>query len=238
VGVYILVYLLSAMVVTALIAYGYRVLRTHPGFAIDTLIIEGASAGTEAELRDSLAWVIGKNFFSVDLERVRTQVIAHARVASAGVRGMVPSTLTVITAEHQPAGLVRSGDRVWVIAEDQRVIAAYEDYSVPLDLPVITGVDREARARIAHGLEMLRRIRTTSLFFWDQIETLDLSDEENMIVQLRSVAAPIYLGKEVIPDNIRNYLSIASRLERDFPELTYIELGFPDQVAIMPKEVE
>ena len=239
-GAYLLTYLLSAALVTALIAYGYRLLRSHPTFAIDTLVIEGVSAETEADLRDQLSAMQSVNFFSVDLEEVRARVVAHPWVEQAGVRGTLPSTLTVIAREHRPAGLVRKGDRVWVIAADAREIADYARYSTPVDLPVIVGIDEAANPeeKIADGLEALRRIRMTSLFFWDQIETLDLSDEENMIVQLRSVQAPIYLGKEVITDNIRNYLSIASRLERDYPEPTYIELGFPDQVAILPKEVE
>ena len=141
--------------------------------------------------------------------------------------------------EREPAGLIRMKDKVLVVARDHKPIANYNQYGTALDTPVITGVEKHANPdeAIARGLETLQTIRETSLLFWDQIETLDLSDAENMIVQLRSVNAPIYLGKEVIPANIKNYLAIAHRIESDYPQLHYIELGFPRQIAILPKEV-
>jgi len=89
--------------------------------------------------------------------------------------------------------------------------------------------------RLFRGLSTLDTIKQASLLFWDYIETLDLSDEENMIVHLRSVAAPVYLGAEVIPANLTNYLTIAEHIAQDYPNLKYIELGFPNQIAIMPK---
>ena len=235
---FLLIYLFSAALVTLAIARGYQLLRTHEMFAVETLLIEGASTAVEADLREQLAWTIGRNFFVVDLERVRAEAVRHEWVESAGVRGQLPDTLTLIINEQRVAGLVRIGDQIMVVAGNNQIIAPYDAYGEPLDLPVIIGVDGHAdrEAAIAKGLEMLHRIRATSLFFWDQIETLDLSDEENMIIQLRSVTAPIYLGREVITANIRNYLAIAHRLEQDFPDLCYIELGFPNQVAIMPKE--
>ena len=81
----------------------------------------------------------------------------------------------------------------------------------------------------------LMLISLESLFFWDNIETLDVSDSDNMVVRLRSQTAPVYLGDTVIAENLNNYLSIAQHIQEKYPALDYIELGFPNQVAIMPK---
>ncbi|MDJ0841423.1 MAG: FtsQ-type POTRA domain-containing protein [Acidobacteriota bacterium] len=237
---FLLFYLVTAGLFTLGIAYGYRTLRTHENFAVDNLILVGASKKTESDLRKKLSWVHGLNFFSVDLSRVRMETTSHPWVEGAVVRGLLPRTLRVQVVERQPAGLARVKDNVLVIAEDHKPLAHYNQYGTALDTPVITGLEnhKNPEESIARGLATLKIIRETSLLFWDQIETLDLSDAENMIVHLRSVNAPVHLGKEVIPANLKNYLAIAHRIESDYPQLHYIELGFPDQIAILPKEVK
>ena len=238
-GGFLLFYLVMALIFTSAVAYGYRTLRTHPTFAVDTLVLDGVSPKTEADLRQKLSWVHGLNFFSVDLSKVRKQTSGHPWVESAVVRGLLPRTLRVSVDERQPAGLIKVKDDILVIGSDRKPIAQYNQYGTALDSPVLIGLEKleNPDVAIARGLQALKSLRETSLLFWDQIETLDLSDAENMVIQLRSVNAPLYLGKEVIPANIKNYLAIAHRIETDYPELHYIELGFPHQVAILPKEV-
>lgn len=233
-------YLFLAIVLTAGIAYVYRTLRAHPSFAIDTLSITGASRKTEADLRERLDWIHGENFFLLDLARVRTQVEDHKWVDGVSVRALLPRTLRLLVNERAPAGLIRIRDEVLIVGENRETIASFDNYEGAPDFPILIGLDKkqDLKAAISRGLETLKIIKETSLLFWDHIETLDLSDEENMIVHLRSVAAPIYLGREVIPTNINNYLSFAHRIEREYPQLYYIELGFPSQIAILPKEVE
>ena len=233
-------YLLLAIVLTVGIAYVYRTLRKHPSFSIDTLVISGASRKTETDLRTTLDWVHGQNFFLLDLARVRTEVEEHKWVDGVSVRAMLPRSLRLLVNERSPAGLVRIRDEVLIVGADRETIASFDNYEGAPDFPILIGLDNKQNLKeaIGNGLQTLKTIKETSLLFWDHIETLDLSDEDNMIVHLRSVDAPIYLGREVIPTNINNYLSFAHRIEREFPQLHYIELGFPSQIAILPKEVE
>jgi len=234
---YFLFYCILATALTLGIRQGYRTLRTHPTFAISEVKIMNASATVTRELQERLVWVRGNNFFSVDLAEVQNQVQEHQWVARATVQGWLPATIKILVEERQPAGLIRLDGRILIVGSDNRPIAAYDTFSRPVDFPVITGLDgkENLEAAIFRGLSTLDTIKQASLLFWDYIETLDLSDEENMIVHLRSVAAPVYLGAEVIPANLTNYLTIAEHIEQDYPNLKYIELGFPNQIAIMPK---
>lgn len=247
---YLLFYCTLALGITFAIAWSYRTLRSHPAFAIDTIEIQGASPRTELDLRKALVPLMGRNFFVADLAEVRAIAQKHAWVDSANVYGHLPRRIKLVIVEYRPAGLLRVGERVVVVAANGHTIAPIEDMNEAisdpaeaddlLDQPVLLGAPagEAGFAAVQKGLAALETIRNTSLLFWGHIETLDLSDERNMIIHLRNVGAPLYLGDEVIPRNIRNYLAIAQYLDQEYPALAYIELGFPNHIAIMPKEVE
>jgi len=247
---YVVFYCTLAALVTYGIAWSYHTLRSHPVFALDTFEIIGASPRTDRELRLQLEQYDGQNFFSVNLAEIRDMVTAHSWVDSVDVHGHLPRRIKLLVRERIPAGLVRKGKQVIVVSPDGAAIAPIEEmaeaYANPteadglLDSPVLEGIPQgdNGLALIHKGLQTLNVIRETSLLFWGHIETLDLSDERNMIIHLRNVHAPLYLGDEVLPRNIRNYLTIAQYIEKEFPSLQYVELGFPNHIVIMPKEVD
>lgn len=245
---YLTFYLCLAGLVTYGIAKTYVFLHNDPRFQIDTIEVVGASDPTKAALHQQLAWCLQQNFFEVELEEVQRQAQKHSWIQDVQVHGYMPRTLRLIVKERETVGLVRQGQQIFAVSEDAKVIASVNDIvtaynklnqkAPPLDLPIIEGLGskKDSEALIAKGLSTLDEIRTTSLLFWDHIERLDLSDEENMIVYLRNVRAPIHLGSEVIPNNIRNYLTIAQHIQQEYASLAYIELGFPNHIAILPKE--
>lgn len=245
---YVSFYLCLAAAVTFGIAKGYYFLHNDARFEIDTIEIVGASAPTKAALLKQLAWCQRQNFFEVELGAVQAEAQEHPWIESVEVHGYLPRTLRLIVSERETAGLIRRGKGIEAVSADGKTIAsvnaivsAYASLNEPvpeIDLPVIEGVasKKNAEALIIKGLGTLEAIKKTSLLFWDHIERLDLSDEENMIVYLRNVRAPIHLGSDVIPNNIRNYLTIAQHIQQEYASLAYIELGFPNHIAILPKE--
>lgn len=230
--------MLGVMGFGLLTAYRYvsETLYTHPKLAVASLQVHGAAVATEKELRAALKDVIGQNVFQLKLGDIREQVRSHSRVSNAVISTELPNTLRIGITERQPAGLIRMGNNIKVVTDIGEIIGNYDDYGALLDLPVVEGIDDHAdkTAVIQRSLNMLSIIKETSLLFWDNIESLDMSNHENVVVTARNVPAPIFLGVEVIPENIKNYLSIAQRIETDYDALAYIELGFPNQVAVKP----
>ena len=229
-------YGILALGLTSAIGYGYRSVRANPMFAIRTLNIEGGSPKTERDVRETLAWVMNRNLFGLNLRDVQQAALKHPWVAEATVHGQLPGILRVVLIERQPAGLVRLNNRIMVVGPDGAPICAFDEFGGPLDLPVLIGLGSEEKRteNILSGLAALDAVKRASLVFWDNIETLDMSDPENMVVRLRNEDAPLFLGGEVIPANLFNYLSIAEHLQKNYPRLAYIELGFPSQISVMP----
>jgi len=217
--------------------YGYRMLYHHPKLSIKQVFITGGQEQTTKDLHDMLAWVMGQNIVSLDLQKVHDQVRSHPFVAEVTVASELPDGLRIMIKEHKPAALLRKGSDIVAVNGNGAVIGRYDAFPKALDLPVMEGVAgrNDEQRRLAQGLATLTSIQQTSLVFWDNLETLDLSDEQNMVAHLRNTKAPIYLGSELIPANIHNFLRIAERIQTDYPDLAYIELGFPGQIAILPK---
>ncbi len=234
---YLFFYGLLAVGAGFAVVHGYRALHRHPAFNIQNVIVKGASPKTEAGLAGSIAPIYGRNIFRLDLATVKQNVMRHPWVKDAVIHGQLPSSLVISVEEREPAGLARYRDRVYLVDEAGEEIASFEEAIGPVDFPVIIGLEgkknRESVVRL--GLRALARIRANSLVFWDNIETLDLSNEDNLVVYLRNEEAPLYLGGAVIPQNLKNYLSIAERIQEEYSRLAYIELGFPNQIAIRPR---
>ena len=234
---YVLLYGVLATILSLGVWKGYHTLNTHPSFNIAHLEIEGASIRTDSELRAVLGFIQGRNFFRVDLDEVRDRVKQHAWVERAAVHGILPDTVKIIVIERQPSGMARLDNRIYLVSTEGEVICGLEEYPRIIDMPILIGLDlKEDRAQaIRAGLNALEKIKTASLFFWDNMETLDLSDSDNMVAHLRGERAPIYLGDRIIAVNLVNYLTIARHIQETYPSLAYIELGFPEQIAILPK---
>ena len=234
---YLAVYLITAGVLAYGAIRGYRALHTHPRFQLAQIRVEGGSHTIRQDLQAKLQPLLRTNLFRLDLDGVRHTVMAHPWVADARVYSKPPSGLVIEIHERVPAGLLRLNDNIVIVGEDGEVIGPVADYFRPLDLPVLTGLQPEegSGTRIRKGLAALNQIKEVSLLFWENIETFDISDGDNMKAYLRDERAPVYLGSRVIGPNLKNYLVIARHIQENYPALDYIELGFPNQVAIMPK---
>lgn len=217
---------------------GFRYLNTSSRFNVKEIIVEGASPRIEKDLLQKLDNVMGQNIFRIDLNEIHARTMTHSWIDQADIYAQLPGSLRLRIGERLPAGLVRLENAIYLVSKGGLIICPYSDYDRVLDLPVITGLNRSDQLPqdIRASLAVLNKIRRESLLFWRNIETIDFKDNDNMVVRLREERAPIYLGDEVIAANLTNYLSIARHIKDNYPALDYIELGFPNQVAIMPKK--
>lgn len=237
IAAYILVYLLLATSAGLGVWKGYEYFNSSDRFRVAAIDVTGGTPRISREIAARLEGLMGLRTLEINPGQVRDLLLEDKRLGDAEVFLQLPQTIKVRLTEREVAGLARVDDTIYMLDPDGVMICSYQKYGGMIDAPVITGLDtfenREEATR--KGMQALSDIKAASLFFWDNIETLDVSDSDNMVVRLRSQTAPVYLGDKVIAANVSNYLSIAQHIQEKYPELDYIELGFPDQVAIMPK---
>jgi len=152
--------LLSA-VITGALGYGsvlvYRFVTTSPTFALRAVKVNGADRATESALVKLGGITLGTNLFVLDTRAIERSLSSHPWVKHVSVRRRVPSSLSIEVTEHTPVAMMSLGDLYLVNTEGEpfkRVQA-----SEPIDLPLLTGVEREEV--VAHREESLAAVRQT-----------------------------------------------------------------------------
>ena len=111
-------------------------------FAVREIRFTGLVRAREAELLRRSGLKPGENLFRADLARAARAIKADPWVSSARLERRLPGEVLVRIAEHRPAALVQLGG-LYVLDDEGRLFkrAAAED---ALDLPILTGLSREA----------------------------------------------------------------------------------------------
>ena len=137
---------LAAAALSAALSLGawqaWRWAATSDMFAVRDIRFTGLVRAREAELLRRSGLKPGENLFRADLARAARAMQADPWVSSARLERRLPGEVLVRIAEHRPAALVQLGG-LYVLDDEGRLFkrAAAED---ALDLPILTGLSREA----------------------------------------------------------------------------------------------
>lgn len=236
-SVHTLLYLMLAAGAAWGLREGYRYINQSERLRVAAIDVSGGTERISQSVAQQLEGLMGLRMLEINPGQVRELLLEDKRIEDAEVFMQLPQTIKVRILERKPEGLARFGDSVYLLDARGVKICSYLTYGGAVDAPVILGLEKyedpEEAAR--RGLDALAEIKAANAYFWENIETIDVSDSDNMVVRLRSQMAPVYLGDRVIAENVNNYLSIARHIQEKYPVLDYVELGFPNQVAIMPK---
>jgi cell division protein FtsQ len=134
-------------------------LRRDDVLPVRTVAVEGASPDRANELRVYAGVPRGAPLFRVDLDEVAARVEEHPHVARAAVRRVPPDGLAIRVEERQAVAVV-SADELYLV-DDTGVPFKRAQPGDGLDLPLITGVERDAfgaqsPAHVERALEVVR----------------------------------------------------------------------------------
>ncbi len=204
---------LFALLALVLVAGAVVWLARWPGFALREVQLRGDLLRTNLPtVRAHVLPRLTGNFFSVDLQQVRSAFQSVPWVRQAVVRRVWPDTLVVHLEEHRPAALWQgagsgvSGDRIVndhgelfeASANDiEEHLAAAPGAPAPgtpaaaaAALPILAGPEGTA----AEMLALYRRLAPVLAGMGQHIETLELSDRGSWRAELRSTAV-VELGR-------------------------------------------
>jgi cell division protein FtsQ len=122
------------------LAWGWA--STTPRLALKQIVVQGPSRVGEAELLRLGPIVPGVNLLTLDPAALERSLGAHPWVSQVTVRRELPSRLVVEVVEHQPRALLALGDLY--LLDEAGVPFKRLSAGDGSDLPLVTGVDREA----------------------------------------------------------------------------------------------
>lgn len=204
----------------------YGVARETSAFAVDSVVVEGASPPVRAQVRGAVAELRGSSLLSLDGAGLLRRVEALPTVVFAGYDRAFPHTLRIVVVPERPVAVLRQGARAWLISARGRAVAAVPPRArpslprvwIPRTTHVVVGgfLPANHAAAIARSLALAGR-------FPGRIVSARLT-RDGLRFRLRS-GLELRLGD---PTDIRLKLAIATRALHVLPAgSTYLDLAVP-----------
>jgi cell division septal protein FtsQ len=161
-GSRLLVPALSLLLLAAFTLSGLVVLRTHPRFVVNRVVLDGVPEARRAETEELTDAWIGRPLLFLDLQKPVAEISKKSWVAAASARRIVPDTIAVRVVARPPVALVARADKageLWTIDRGGSFTGPYSGRALSKndDFVVLAGAsDASALARGAAFLEAIR----------------------------------------------------------------------------------
>lgn len=228
-----------------------------PVYNVTDIQIKGTKKIAPEEIKKKASWCVGKNIFSLKLEKVQEKLLEDVRLKSVQVNRMLPHTITIQLEEKTPvlwinlqAILPGAKDYGFFgLSEDQEIIPLDKD-DLSRDLPIVSGVDaREINGSSSLLLKPYQRYESfktkRALDFYDMLADNDpdalkllaeinASDSPNLILYLLPFGNKVLMGSGDYRKKW-NRLKTILGAEDNLEELSSVDLRFDDQAVLTRK---
>ena len=210
-------------------------------FAVREIRFTGLLHASETDLVRRSGLKLGDNLFRADLSRAARAMEGHPWVSSVRLDRRLPGEVVASVVEHRPAALVRLGS-IYVLDDEGRLFkrASPED---ALDLPLLTGLSREAWAertseaqlRLFSALHLLDTWRAAGFAIAAVSEVrLDEDSGFTLFAHDGTAVQEVRLGSSEISLKLQRLAQVRAALARRGERAARIDLdnpARPDQAA-------
>jgi cell division protein FtsQ len=256
-------FLLAIAALAAALVLG-RVLQHHlthsPAFAIDKIEITGLARIERAELLASAGIDVGRNVFERNPNEVRTRLLKHPWVAEVDVSRRLPGSYAIKLRERAPVALLvvepcneknpeaesesgcDDGSALYLLSEDGKLFKRF-DAKDPVDLPVITGIDRERfgsdpefhKTILLEAAQLLHDYRAQGLWQKLPISEIHVEPSDAFSLYVGEGLTLVRLGAAPFAQKLPKMKKVFARLEHEQAVAEYVYLDNeerPDRVTV------
>jgi len=235
----LLVPVLSLLFLAAFALSGLVVLRTHPRFAVNRVVLDGVPEARRAETEELTDAWIGRPLLFLDLEQPVAELSKRSWVAAASARRIVPDTIAVRVVARPPVALVARADKdgeLWTIDRGGSFTGPYSGRALSKndDFVVLSGASDAAA--LARGAAFLEAIREEDSALLARIADVALVPE-GFAVTDRVARARLLFGPDAAESGKaaplwRAFLALRPELDRHALSATEADLRFADRIVL------
>ncbi len=172
------------------------------------------------------------NLLLFDISHLQKAFTSHRWIKEVSVRKILPATLKIEVKERSPAALLKK--RELYLIDEEGVLLEKIEPGEEMNLPLLidsNNFQEEYEEKLKSAWKCL-----TSLSYSEkeQLGVLDLTDYNNVIVQLKNKQTRLILGNDHFAQRLKSFQKYSSRLDR-YGELEYVDLRFDGRIYIKPK---
>jgi cell division protein FtsQ len=218
-----------------------RHVRTSPAFAAREIVIEGEERLSEGAIAEAAGLTLGQNVFDVAPDDARRALLAHPWIADADVRRRLPGRWSIEVRERSPAAILMIGEG-WLVDAEGAVFKRAQTGD-PVDLPVITGIDRERftadrpfRTRVLLAvIALLGDWRAAGLWRREPIAEIHVELDDSLTLRIGDDATEVRLGHGPYRAKLDRLRRVLDELARREARPAYVHLDAtrrPDRVVV------
>lgn len=194
----------------------WKWLHATPDLALETVRFSGITRAKAADLLSMGGLHTGQNLLALAPEAVEKALSAHPWISKVAVTRHFPHGVSVKIVEHEPQALVALGDVYLVNEEGTPFRQLQPDDS--LNLPLITGVDREAFLanaeatvkRFREGLDVAKRYAKSEASEGSPLSEIRL--ESDGITLIVGKGEELVLGSDGLDEKLKKLMRIRTEL--------------------------
>ncbi len=218
---------------------GLVVLRVHPRFSVNRVILDGVPEARRAETEELTDAWIGRPLLFLDLEKPVAELSKRSWVAAASARRIVPDTIAVRVVSRPPVALVSRADKsgeLWTIDRGGSFTGPYTGRALSKgdDFVVLSGA--ADAAALARGASFLEAIRAEDPALLARVSDVELVPE-GFAVTDRVARARLLFGPDAVDPGRaaplwRAFLALRSELDRHALSASEADLRFADRIVL------
>lgn len=217
--------------------YLYNHLTTSDTFAIEIVEFKGVSRMEPDDVDKLLSDLHGQNILLAPLDSYEERLKMHPRIERVSMKRVLPNKVMCSIEEREPVALVFTDHFLEV--DRHGMVMGDDEYSALLDLPIITGVSKDAAQvgkissdpLLRRALEALNLCKNFGGAFAADISELKATSNGISIRSLRENCV-LVLGESDFENRLRKYFLLKDTLVEKNQNTGLIDLRFEDQIVL------
>jgi cell division protein FtsQ len=238
-----------------------RHLTTSPAFAIDKIELKGLVRMERAELLAAAGIAEGRNVFEHSPSDVQARLLKHPWIAEASVSRRLPGSFALSVREREPVALLvvepcsdmsgtrgdegnacDDGSALYLLSDDGKLFKRF-DAKDPVDLPVVTGVDRERfggdpefhQTILLEVAQLVHDYKNQGLWAKLPISEIHVEPSDGFTLYVGTDLTLVRLGVAPFAQKLPKMKKVFARLEQEHASAEYVYLDNeerPDRVTV------
>jgi len=199
--------------------------------SIDRIVVSCSNPQIQADSQQFLQGKILGNILLININRLRQALESHRRVKEVQIRRVFPATLKIKIEERVPAAVIKKQSAFLVDRQGVQLdpVVLIPNSSIPL---FIDDGNFQLHAQEKQDLAW-KCMESLTPAQKENIDTLDLSDYNNVKVILKSSLTWLKLGENRFSEKIQAYQTERSYL-KPYEPLEYVDLRITGRIIIKP----
>jgi len=211
---------------TMLFLKAYNFFTSHPMFSFKDIEIKTISERTENRLKGVLSEYKGKNFFLLNFEKLKKDMLAYPEVKEIVIKRKFPSTLSIFVKERVPFIILKNKEYYLLDVNGGIIDSSTDKFNVDVPVVFFSGGDILNLLPI----EELRKLIESQYYHKD----MKLYFIEPYGITVINKKKKIYLGEKDLVDKWKNYLWLKERVLKSSKNFSYIDLRLKNRIFCMP----